>query len=144
MKANENTPSRKWHADDYRPNSHTAGGTNRSALCHPRLSDDEFPAFVLLFVLMHARVCHLEDSMMVAPKFIVSAIGLQQDQWPVVIKHQPLRLEWDSEVPEDVLDAWHTTFGERGFNEIRRHVEPVSMYRKFDKAVTYLPNARVD
>jgi len=133
----QTSTAHQWVASDYRPESHGPGREDRSRLNHPKTTNDEFPSFMLLAGLFWLGELPHDCATMVPLQFVLAAMDLQRAGWPVVIKHGPLRLCWRDEVPPDVVQAWRESFGTRGMEDVRRHLEPISQYRRLDKAAVF-------
>jgi len=126
-----------WTADHYVPDSHGPGDHWRSPLNHPPLSDDSFHAFIVLFGLMNLNELHADCASMLPLQLAIATLQLARLGWPVELRQNPTRACWQSDVPQDVLDAWRKRFGARGQFEIMRQLEPISQFRRLDKPLSF-------
>ena len=96
--------SGEWKAGDYT-------GLRGARLQHPPMQSH---GARVLYALMHLDEA-LPDVVGFAPMALIPvAKELEAQGWPVRLESQPLRVTWSSEVPKDVIDAWRTSYGNRG------------------------------
>lgn len=126
-----NTGNAKWTAGDYTGGSPMNGtpADKLARLMHPQQTPEGMDSFLVLWMLFHAGSAHHEPSMYIAPRFVLAVLDLQRGGWPVSLEQSPLRAEWQSDVPEEVIAAWRKNFGNRGIEEVRTVLEPIHPYR---------------